>query len=560
MNQEQALAVLKSGANVFLTGSAGTGKTYVLNKYIQYLKARKVPVSITASTGIAATHLQGTTIHAWSGIGIKDSLSLRNLRDLRQKKYLKKHIEKTKVLIIDEISMLHKKQFDLVNEVLQFFRENEKAFGGIQVVLCGDFFQLPPIGSSGETNRDKFSFMSQSWLNANLSICYLTDQFRQTDSELNDVLNEIRKGSVTEKSIGLLQSSKELMDAEEPTRLYTHNMDVDRINTAHITEIKGRKKIFKAKVKGNLKLAETVKRSIMAPETLELKKDAKVMFVKNNYEKGYLNGSLGKVVRYNDEGYPVIQLNNGYEITAEPEDWRIEDETGKLLVSYAQVPLRLAWAITVHKSQGMTLDSAVMDLSKTFEKGQGYVALSRVKSLDGLQLIGFNTTALEVDGLALKADLRFQELSNETEESIVIEDLEIKAKEFVKKSGGVVDKDEIRENRKNLEKGKKVTKKSTYLITKQLIDKGHSLEDIVIERDLTYGTVATHLIKIAALYPKTDLRNFKPDTKVLNKVKKARNQLLKEKGTGERISLKPIFDLLKGELTYNEIKLALVFI
>jgi len=560
VNQEQALAVLKSGANVFLTGSAGTGKTYVLNKYIQYLKARKVPVSITASTGIAATHLQGTTIHAWSGIGIKDSLSLRNLRDLRQKKYLKKHIEKTKVLIIDEISMLHKKQFDLVNEVLQFFRENEKAFGGIQVVLCGDFFQLPPIGSSGETNRDKFSFMSQSWLNANLSICYLTDQFRQTDSELNDVLNEIRKGSVTEKSIGLLQSSKELMDAEEPTRLYTHNMDVDRINTAHITEIKGRKKIFKAKVKGNLKLAETVKRSIMAPETLELKKDAKVMFVKNNYEKGYLNGSLGKVVRYNDEGYPVIQLNNGYEITAEPEDWRIEDETGKLLVSYAQVPLRLAWAITVHKSQGMTLDSAVMDLSKTFEKGQGYVALSRVKSLDGLQLIGFNTTALEVDGLALKADLRFQELSNETEESIVIEDLEIKAKEFVKKSGGVVDKDEIRENRKNLEKGKKVTKKSTYLITKQLIDKGHSLEDIVIERDLTYGTVATHLIKIAALYPKTDLRNFKPDTKVLNKVKKARNQLLKEKGTGERISLKPIFDLLKGELSYNEIKLALVFI
>jgi len=560
VNQEQALAVLKSGANVFLTGSAGTGKTYVLNKYIQYLKARKVPVSITASTGIAATHLQGTTIHAWSGIGIKDSLSLRNLRDLRQKKYLKKHIEKTKVLIIDEISMLHKKQFDLVNEVLQFFRENEKAFGGIQVVLCGDFFQLPPIGSSGETNRDKFSFMSQSWLNANLSICYLTDQFRHTDSELNDVLNEIRKGSVTERSIGLLQSSKELMDAEEPTRLYTHNMDVDRINTAHITEIKGRKKIFKAKVKGNLKLAETVKRSIMAPETLELKKDAKVMFVKNNYEKGYLNGSLGKVVRYNDEGYPVIQLNNGYEITAEPEDWRIEDETGKLLVSYAQVPLRLAWAITVHKSQGMTLDSAVMDLSKTFEKGQGYVALSRVKSLDGLQLIGFNTTALEVDGLALKADLRFQELSNETEESIVIEDLEIKAKEFVKKSGGVVDKDEIRENRKNLEKGKKVTKKSTYLITKQLIDKGHSLEDIVIERDLTYGTVATHLIKIAALYPKTDLRNFKPDTKVLNKVKKARNQLVKEIGPGERISLKPIFDLLKGELTYDQIKLALVFI
>lgn len=560
MNQEKALDILKSGENVFLTGSAGTGKTFVLNKYINYLKERKVPVSITASTGIAATHLQGTTIHAWSGIGIKDSLSLKNLRDLKQKKYLKKHIEKTKVLIIDEISMLHKKQFDLVNEVLQFFRENEKAFGGIQVVLCGDFFQLPPIGSTGETNRDKFCFMSQSWLNANLSICYLTDQYRQTDSQLNDILNEIRNGEVSDRSISLLQTSKEEVDAEEPTRLYTHNIDVDRINTAHMKEIKGRKKLFKAKVKGNLKLAESIKKSIMAPETLELKKDAKVMFVKNNYEKGYLNGSLGKVKRYNEDGYPVVALTNGYEITAEPEDWRIEDETGKLLVSYAQVPLRLAWAITVHKSQGMTLDNAVMDLSKTFEKGQGYVALSRVKSLNGLQLQGLNSTALEVDKLALRADFRFRELSSELEESMDSEELHNKARNFIKKSGGVLDKDEIRENRKKLEKGEKVAKKSTYLITKQLIEKGHSLEDIVIERDLTPGTVATHLIKISALYPQTDLSNFKPETKILNKVKKARNQLLKEKGTGERLSLKPIFDLLKGEVTYDQIKMALVFI
>lgn len=560
MNQEQALAILKSGVNVFLTGSAGTGKTYVLNKYIQYLKARKIPVSITASTGIAATHLQGTTIHAWSGIGIKDSLSTRNLKDLKEKKYLKKHIEKTKVLIIDEISMLHKKQFDLVNTVLQFFRGNEKPFGGIQVVLCGDFFQLPPIGSSGETNRDKFSFMSQSWLNANLSICYLTDQFRQTDSHLNQILNEIRLGSVSGDSLSLLQSSKDQIEAEEPTRLYTHNLDVDRINTSHISEIKGEKKIFKAKVKGNLKLAETIKRSIMAPESLELKKDAKVMFVKNNYEKGYLNGSLGKVIRYNDEGYPVIRLNTGYEITAEPEDWRIEDEAGKLLVSYVQVPLRLAWAITVHKSQGMTLDSAVMDLSKTFEKGQGYVALSRVKNLEGLQLIGFNNTALEVDRLALKADVRFQELSHEEEVHIQEEELEIAARNFVRKCGGIKDKDEIKENKKNLEKGEKVKKKSTYLITKQLIDKGYSLEDIVIERDLTLGTVSTHLIRIADLYPQTDLSRFKPDTKVLNKVKKARNKLLKEIGPGERISLKPIFDILKGELTYDQIKMALVFV
>ncbi len=551
---------MKSGSNVFLTGSAGAGKTYVLNQYIKYLKARKIPVSITASTGIAATHLQGTTIHAWSGIGIKDSLSTRNLRELKEKKYLKKNIEKSKVLIIDEISMLHKKQFDLVNEVLRFFRETEDAFGGIQLVLCGDFFQLPPIGNASEINKDKFCFMSRAWLDAKLTVCYLTEQFRHTDSKLNGILNEIRSASVSANSIALLQSSIEEIEADEPTRLYTHNLDVDRINSQHMSEIKGRKKVFKAKIKGNLKLAESIKRSIMAPESLELKKDAKVMFVKNNYEKGYLNGSLGMVLNFNDDGLPVIRLNNGVYIVAEPEDWRIEAETGKLLVSYKQVPLRLAWAITVHKSQGMTLDSAIMDLSNTFEKGQGYVALSRIKGLEGLQLKGFNATTLEVDHLALKADKRFLELSLEAEELISTEDLENDALKFIKKSGGVTNIDEIKENKKNLKEGKKVTKKSTYLITKQMIDNGHSLDDIVIERDLTIGTVSTHLIRIANLYPKTDLSRFKPETKIINRVKKARNTLIKEIGPGERISLKPIFDMLKGELSYDQIKMALVFI
>ncbi|MDH3322759.1 MAG: AAA family ATPase, partial [Flavobacteriaceae bacterium] len=318
MNQEKALSILKSGKNIFLTGSAGTGKTYVLNQYIQYLKERKISVSITASTGIAATHLEGTTIHAWSGIGIKDHLSLGNLRDLKEKKYLKKNIDKSKVLIIDEISMLHKKQLDLVNEVLKFFRGTTAPFGGIQLVLCGDFFQLPPVGNYGETNRDKFSFMSEAWLDAELSICYLTDQYRHTDNQLNTILNEIRKGAVSQNSVDILNSNNNALAGDEPTKLYTHNLDVDKINTGHLDAVKGKKNKFKAKIKGNLKLAETVKKSIMAPENLELKIGAKVMFVKNNHEKGYLNGSLGTVLKYNEDGFPVVKMYNGYEITAEP--------------------------------------------------------------------------------------------------------------------------------------------------------------------------------------------------------------------------------------------------
>jgi len=258
LNQEKALSILKSGKNIFLTGSAGAGKTYVLNQYIQYLKERRIPVSVTASTGIAATHLEGTTIHAWSGIGIKDSLSLGNLRDLRSKKYLKKNIDKSKVLIIDEISMLHKKQLNLVNEVLQFFRETDKAFGGIQLILCGDFFQLPPIGKYGETNRDKFSFMSQAWLDANLTICYLTDQYRHNDANLNTILNEIRAGEVSQRSIDILSANNDEIADDEPTKLFTHNLDVNRINTVHLNAVKGKKTKFKAKIKGNLKLAESV--------------------------------------------------------------------------------------------------------------------------------------------------------------------------------------------------------------------------------------------------------------------------------------------------------------
>jgi ATP-dependent exoDNAse (exonuclease V) alpha subunit len=568
LDQDQALAILKSGRNTFLTGSAGTGKTYVLNQYINYLKARRIPVSITASTGIAATHLEGTTIHAWSGIGIKDSLSPRQLRDLKTKKYLKKHMEKTKVLIIDEISMLHGRQLDLVNQVIRSFRENEEPFGGLQLVLCGDFFQLPPIGDSTESSRDKFSFMSASWLEAKLTICYLTEQFRQSDNQFSHILNEIRSGSVSHEAIDQLNERRNNMTGgpsqeellEGSTRLYTHNIDVDRVNKDQLKKLNGHTKTFDSKMKGNLKLGETISKSIMAPPVLQLKKGAKVMFVKNNYEKGYLNGSMGEVVRFDKEGIPLVRLTNGLDLKAEPEEWRVEDETGKLLVSYTQVPLRLAWAITVHKSQGMTLDSAVMDLGKTFERGQGYVALSRVKSLEGLKLLGLNDTALQVDALALRADIRFQELSEEAEHQFGEEQLRSEAENFVKKCGGTVDADEIRANRRNLEKGIKVRKKSTYLVTKQLIDQGHSLEEIAIERDLTIGTLCTHLIKIASLYPKTDLSRFKPDRSTMAKVRNARKKLLKDGRHGETVSLKPIFDILKGQLSYDQIKVALLYV
>jgi len=438
MTQKDTLSILKSGANVFLTGSAGTGKTYVLNQYIQYLKDRKVPVAVTASTGIAATHIGGVTIHSWAGIGVKDNLSSRDLAKLKTRKYLKDKIGKAKVLIIDEISMLHKKQLDLVDVVLRYFKDSPEPFGDIQVVFCGDFFQLPPIGNKEEQSKDKFAFMASAWVSAGLTICYLTKQYRQSDKKLNQLLNEIRNNSISPKSIELLQKANRPLKKVEPTKLYTHNVDVDRINAEYLNALKGKKRYFKATKKGEKKLVEILKKTVLAGDELALKKGAKVMFVKNNYEKGYINGTLGKVIGYGDKGFPVVKLTDGEKITVTPERWVIEDENGRELASFNQIPLRLAWAITIHKSQGMTLEYAEIDLRKTFEAGQGYVALSRLKKMANLYLLGFNAVALSVDALALKADKRFLELTNEAEQQLNRKEMELLAKDFIRSCGGRV--------------------------------------------------------------------------------------------------------------------------
>ena len=557
MQQEKALAILKSGKNCFLTGSAGTGKTYVLNQYISYLKERKVTVAVTASTGIAATHMNGMTIHSWSGIGVKEFITQGNLVSMKSKKYLKTHLEKVKVLIIDEISMLHLNQLNAVDVVLRYFKDDLLPFGGVQVVLCGDFFQLPPIGKQGETSKEKFAFMSQAWVKANLSVCYLTEQYRQNDNDLNLILNEIRTGDLSKKSYKVLQSaSNNKLDSEiEPTKLYTHNYDVDRINAEHLSKLPGAPKSFKAKTSGNKKLVETLKNSVLAGEHLAFKIGAKVMFVKNDKEKRYVNGSLGKVIGFNDQGIPSVKLLDGKTIYAEKENWSIIDDGGKTLASYNQIPLRLAWAITVHKCQGMTLDAAEIDLSKTFETGQGYVALSRLKKLENLQLLGLNDMALKVDKLAHKADLRFQELSNDVDNEFTLDELELIGKTFLRDNGGLIDKKEITKHKNKL-KEKERGKLSTYEVTLIHLKQKASLKEIAEARGLTTGTVAGHLIKIIKDNPNEDLNYYKPKNSILKKVKTAYD----EQPKSAPISLNAIYGKLGGKVSYDDIKLAVAFI
>lgn len=566
MKQATALNILKAGKSVFLTGSAGAGKTYVLNQYIQYLKERRIPVAVTASTGIAATHMNGMTIHAWAGIGVRTQLSLKDLEFMKTKKYLRDKLEAAKVLIIDEISMLHKTQLDMVNQVLQFFKGNNYAFGGIQVIFSGDFFQLPPVGLSTENNREKFAFMSKAWLEANLAICYLTEQHRQEGGQLNQILNEIRNNTVSATSLQLLKEAEHTKFKEgwEPPILYSHNHDVNRTNNQYLRALEGKITTFEATTKGNKKLLDLLKNSVRAEEQVYLKIGAKVMFVKNNYEQGYINGTLGKVIGYSPEGFPNIELSDGKQLIAEPSEWGIEDDMGKSLASYKQIPIRLAWAITVHKSQGMTLDYAKIDLSRTFEKGQGYVALSRLKSLDGLQLTGFNETALQVDPLAFKADKRFQELSEEIEQKVDIKALEKRALSFLKHCGGLTDPEEIeRYNKKKKEKKQK--KKPTHLITKELVDQNWSIQQIAAERGLTESTITGHIAKLYDLFPTFDWSPYCPPTDVLNRVQNAYNQVLAENNPEQvrpdgSVSSKALYEAMNQEIGYTGIKLALLFV
>lgn len=647
MHQSSALDILKTGQNVFLTGSAGSGKTYTLNQYIDYLRARRVPVAVTASTGIAATHMNGTTIHSWSGIGIKDELSDRDLTNLSRKQFLADRLKDTAVLIIDEISMLHAKQINLVSQVLKHVRKSDKAFGGIQVVVAGDFFQLPPIGSKGESNREKFAFMSEAWLDAKFHICYLSEQHRQVSEaangglDLDDILNQIRRQEVTFEAIAALEATFDQNVDIKRTRLYTHNLNVNSINDKELAALNGEMMRFEATSVGDSKLVETLKKTVRTQDDLVLKVGSKVMFIKNNTELGVSNGTMGELigfaaVKINDDKdnsdnlieaddidsdidasndkqtardaknkakkdkdsdkkaktkkpttqkMPVVRLNTGREVIAEPEEWIIEDETGEVLASYEQVPLCLAWAITIHKSQGMTLDAAEIDLSRTFELGQGYVALSRLKSLAGLQLLGMNDMSLQLDPLARGADKRFLVLSEEADAnySMLDEESMTQAHEkFILKSGGTLSKSVIdaystlqkkrREQQqaqidKKQKLGNQVSDKSdsTLLATRVLLEESLSIAEISQARQLSQSTIMRHIADLKSQDPSLACDHLRPEDEMMTAVGNAYVAIKVANNPNDfnddgSIKLRPIFDHLKQSIDYNAIRLALIFI
>ena len=239
MTQKEALDILKTGRSVFLTGAAGSGKTYVLREYIEYLKELGADAGITASTGIAATHMGGVTIHSWSGVGIRDSLSKSDIAEIAEKKHVRSKIKNASILIIDEISMLHHFRLDLIDKIIKEIKNSNEAFGGMQVVFCGDFFQLPPVRRAEEPEV-YFAFHSKAWQELNLKVCYLSEQHRQSDMEYLKILNAIRENSVSDEIVEILRSRFNQKSDLDSTKLYSHNKDVDAENDSELSKISGR--------------------------------------------------------------------------------------------------------------------------------------------------------------------------------------------------------------------------------------------------------------------------------------------------------------------------------
>jgi ATP-dependent DNA helicase PIF1 len=468
MTQSQALDILKLGENIFLTGAPGAGKTYLLNEYIRFLQSRDVDAAITAYTGIAASHLSGRTLHSWAGLSFTPLTPEQERERIHASKFLRTRIQAAKVLIIDEISMLHPAEFDRVDFICKTARGSLEPFGGLQLICCGDFFQIPPVqsgdeqliagaanggvggGASADTEAGKFVIDSTAWKTAGMRTCYLHEQHRQGDTKLLGILDDIRAGHISAESLALLRSRLKAPVAAPIgiARLYTHNENVDAINGAELQKLSGPQVVYEVTERGSAKFVEKLKKDHKL-DRLVLRKGARVMFTRNNRGMGYVNGTLGEVVDFvgggsgaaagasgNDENSTGVSAGAGVEgapttadsvevspvvltfdrrrILVTRESWDLEED-GKVRASVRQMPLKLAWAITVHKSQGMTLDAAEIDLSRAFDRGMGYVALSRVKQLENISLLGLNELALQVSPRIKALDAQFWEQSAETE-------------------------------------------------------------------------------------------------------------------------------------------------
>ncbi|CAG8983468.1 hypothetical protein HYALB_00000637 [Hymenoscyphus albidus] len=443
--------VVNQSKSVFFTGSAGTGKSVLMRAIIAELRKKYIRepdrVAVTASTGLAACNIGGVTLHSFSGIGLGKEDVPALVKKIKRNAKAKNRWLKTKILIIDEISMVDGDLFDKLEAIARSIRNNGRPFGGIQLVITGDFFQLPPVPEYDNKARGvKFAFDAGTWSTAIHHTIGLTEVFRQKDPVFANMLNEMRLGKISEETVKAfkkLNRKPAFEDSLEATELFPTRNEVENSNASRMRSLVGKSYRYDAVDGGtitDMAMRERLLSNMMAPKTMELKKGAQVMLIKN-MDDGLVNGSLGKVIAFMsevtfeiydknpeileeggmdalaDEGrnqktitarfsnnkdpnpntgkeFPLVRFavadGTVRDLLVMPEDWKIELPNGEVQAQRTQLPLILAWALSIHKAQGQTLERVKIDLKKIFEKGQAYVALSRAVSQEGLEVHNFD--------------------------------------------------------------------------------------------------------------------------------------------------------------------------
>lgn len=562
--------VEKTDMSLFLTGKAGTGKTTFLREVVRYTKKKCI---VLAPTGIAAVNAGAMTIHSFFQFGLGPFVQgvIEPKSDFRINKSKLELIRHLQLLIIDEVSMVRADLMDHIDVALRRIRRNSKPFGGVQLLMIGDLQQLPPIAHGGEDDilrqyyKTLYFFSSAALKSMKYSCIELKNVYRQTDRHFIDILNHARDCTLTSQDISDLNARYVPGFSPKPEdgyiRLMTHNRQVDYVNETELEKLDNKPFTFVAAVTGTFP-----EESYPTADSLTLKKGAQVMFIKNDPDRRFINGTLGEVKSIDKNSIAVRLAESGTIIDVEPVEWQniryqFDEESkeisSKQIGRFKQYPLKAAWAITVHKSQGLTFDKAIIDVHAAFSPGQAYVALSRCRTLDGLVLSSPVSTSVFMRDNAVDAYMNYisrpveelafsscyecfeYEKKLEPEEVAPVEKVKVN-KEKPKKEK----KEELRD-----ESGKKL---NTFEYSYWLYNQGNTVEQIAEKRGLNQSTIEGHLARYVASGD-IDVHEF-VDGDTLKKVEAYCMEHPEEK------ALKPIFEHFDAKISYGVLRMAIAAI
>ncbi len=526
--QEKALDILQRQGNVFLTGAAGTGKSFLLDHYLRGKSSEDFP--IVASTGAAAVIVGGRTFHSFFGLGIMEGgLEATITRAMRSKKLMRR-LQRACCVVIDEVSMLSGSTLGVAETIARMARNSSEPWGGLRIIAVGDFAQLPPIAA--DSAAKDWAFLHPVWQQSDFSPALLTTVMRTQDLSFLEILNFVREGVVNDRVRAFLdERTTGFSEEEEGTRLYPHRAQAEQYNLLRLQALPETVHTFRTEYIGDDRYVDSAKRVIPIPDTLLLKTGALIMMRKNDMsgEFRYVNGSLGHVRSFSEDALHVCLLS-GEEIDVVKEKFSSLDGDGNEVVAAWNFPVTLAWATTIHKAQGASLDRMIVDLHRLWEPGQAYVALSRVRSGAGLRIERWSPESIRAERLVTSF---YDGLSEQA--------TKYKPQPFYEPPAPSPE-EEKKTKKRSMSQSERLRR------TKQLLEDGAGISLIAEACSVTQSTVLNYIEKLIALEDAPSLTYLIEDLPEVDDIK----SLYEEHGLQ---FMKPVFEALEGRVPYDQLKL-----